>query len=283
MTFGDLADALLDALLPISASAEAHNILKIYLEDRFGIKTLDRLTSLSAEQEKIFTNDLVLFKAQLPVQYIVGKAFFYNHFFEVNPNTLIPRPETEELVAFALQRLRHRPSVPLRVLDIGTGSGCIAISIWKESPRVHMNAIDISKEALELAQKNAKRLKAEIEFLHMDFLQNQEWEKLGDYDLIVSNPPYVSMEDYEQLEKSVREYEPRVALTPGVEDALVFYKHILLFAGKHLKEEGEVVLELGFDQRAALTTHLEGQSVFTYSFHQDLQGKDRILHLKKSA
>lgn len=279
-TFGKLRDALLESLGPIYGSYEAQNILRVYLEDRFGVRTLRPDEKLSREQELVFLQDLELFKEGMPVQYIVGKAFFYKHFFVVNQHVLIPRPETEELLVLALKRLRDFPENAARVLDIGTGSACIAISIVKEYSRVKMTAIDVSEDALELARANAGRLKAKVDFKVLDFLNEANWDLLCAFDLIVSNPPYISIKDYEELDPGVKEFEPKVALTPGGQDALIFYKRIFLFAQKHLSERGEVLMEFAYDQRPALKQLLDKQTFFSYAFHQDMQGKDRILHLR---
>jgi release factor glutamine methyltransferase len=262
---------------------EAENVISIYCKDRFNVAgNLDR--ELSDRQLSLYKKDQQLFLDGYPVQYIVGKAFFFEHFFEVNRSTLIPRPETEELVALAIKRLnKFTPGAKLSLLDIGTGSGCIALSIKDKMPLTEVTAIDISGEAIEIARKNADRLELDVQFLQLDFLDRTTWSRLGEFDLIVSNPPYIGALEMEALQESVKKFEPRNALVPPGSDPLIFYRESLVFMEDHLCAGGAAMFEINPLYREDLAQCLDGSLKFSYSILQDLQGVDRILHINKQA
>lgn len=185
-------------------------------------------------------NDLLQHK---PVQYVVGEAWFYLMKLEVNEAVLIPRPETEELVQLVLEAAKASLKPSIKILDIGTGSGCIAIAIQKNYPAAVVTAIDISAIALELAKKNAATQNAKIDFLQVDFLDELQWEGLPKFDLIVSNPPYIPMEEKEKMDLNVTSYEPHQALFVPNHAPLVFYEKIAVFAATHLNPNGKVLME----------------------------------------
>ena len=204
-----------------------------------------------------------------PVAYILGEREFYGRRFKVNPEVLIPRPETELLVETALERLPKNK--PLEALDIGTGSGCIAVTLALESPFWSVTAVDISSPALQLAKENAQRLGARIRFIQSDL-----YAELGGqhFDLIVSNPPYIAQEDPHLQRGDVR-FEPRAALTSGME-GLNAIRAIASAAPRHLKTEGLLLMEHGFEQGSACRQILEYNGFHGVSSHRDLAGLERI-------
>lgn len=206
----------------------------------------------------------------IPVQYITGKQSFYGLEFEVNPSVLIPRQDTEILVEECLKRFGHVPDT--KVLDLCTGSGCIAISLKKNMEHCRMTAADISEPALEVAKKNAKRLEAEVTFLESNLFENVE----GSFDLIVSNPPYIPTKVIETLAPEVREHEPHLALD-GTGDGLLFYRKIVTIGKSHLKENGCFAFEIGFDQAEDVSNILEENGFNRIQVVKDLPGLDRVV------
>ena len=221
----------------------------------------------TSEQELIAGIDKV--NSGVPVQYVVGEAWFYGRKFSVDKSVLIPRPETEELVYMICGDLKTRGSLSL--VDIGTGSGCIAITIALELPEVSVTAIDISSQALDVARSNAEALDAYVEFNQRDFLLEGV---NGQYDVIVSNPPYVSASEFDELADAVRMHEPRVALGHESGDPLIFYRAI---AGTTaLKEAGAIYVELN-EFRAGEIDEVFRREGYNTAIVKDMQGKDRIL------
>ena len=185
-----------------------------------------------------------------PAAYIRGLQEFWSRDFEVTPDVLIPRPESELIVEELLALLPvDAPALPRRVADIGTGSGCIAVTVAAERPHVHLVATDISRPALDVARKNATRtgVAAQIEFLECAYLSGTT----GKFDFILSNPPYVTAAEYEQLQPEVREYEPEIALQAG-EDGLRDIRQIIDLSAERLKPGGTLFMEIGHTQAAAL-------------------------------
>ena len=211
-----------------------------------------------------------------PMQYVLGFSWFYGYRFEVDERVLIPRPETEELVANILIEMDEHfaDQKTIQVVDIGTGSGAIAISVAKEEPKVIMMATDISEAAIEVAKKNAKNLEANIEFAVGDLLQPLI-ERQRKVDFLICNPPYIPQE--EALENSVKNYEPHVALFGG-EDGLKFYRQLFEEAPKVLNTKAIMAFEIGYNQKSALMAEVE--KVFPTAQAEvlkDINGKDRML------
>lgn len=176
-----------------------------------------------------------------PIQYITQQANFFGYDFKVSPATLIPRPETEELVDWILTEMKKQPQKNWRVLDIGTGTGCIPITIKKEFPFAKVFAIDISVDALKIAQENAINLKADVTFIQQDILQT---EQLDAYDIIISNPPYVRNLEKAEINENVLQHEPHLALFVDDNDPLIFYRKITQLAQKSLNENGMLFFEI---------------------------------------
>lgn len=220
---------------------------------------------------------LNLLKQGKPVQQVVGWCEFYNHRFSINQHVLIPRPETEELVDKILKS--NFPNNPT-ILDIGTGSGCIAISLKKAIPNAHVWAMDVSNEALQIARKNAQELKANVQFLHADLFLFDRWEELPQYDIIVSNPPYISMDEKQTLDTRVVDFEPHIALFASGAEPLVFYRKIAEIGQIKLKPFGQIWVEINerFGHETMQIFMNNGYS--KVDLLSDLSGKHRFISVK---
>jgi release factor glutamine methyltransferase len=221
-------------------------------------------------------------KTEKPIQYITGEAWFYGLRFGVNENTLIPRPETEELVEWIIENqkllvenLTPKKSKNLTILDIGTGSGCIPIVLKKEIPNTDVSAIDISQKALEMARKNALDNQVEVKFILQNILETASlYEK---YDIIVSNPPYVRNIEKQEMKRNVLEYEPHLALFVDDTDALLFYRKISQLALKSLAPNGKLFLEINQYLGKETVELLEQIGFKNIELRKDLMGNDRMI------
>lgn len=220
-----------------------------------------------------YITDLKTYK---PIQYILGYEWFHGMRLKVNEDVLIPRPETEELVIWI--ETVYDKTDKLKILDIGTGSGCIALSLKKFFEQAQVLAIDISKEALAIASENAAQENLSVIFYQDDILNMQIREL--DFDIIVSNPPYILPKEKEKMNKRVIKFEPDIALFTKENDALQFYRAILSFAQKHLKKGGEVFFELHEDY-AADVLNLLARYQFIGEIRKDIYGKKRMMRALK--
>lgn len=210
-----------------------------------------------------------------PVQYVLGQTTFYNLPFQVNDKVLIPRPETEELTNLVINSWRFETK-QVSVIDIGTGSGCIAISIKKHLPSTKVIALDVSYDALEIAHKNSITNKTNVQFSLFDFLDESRWPELMLFDVIISNPPYIPVAEKEKMEKHVVNYEPHGALFVPDNNPLLFYEKIAKFGRSHLNYNGKVYLETHEDYARDVA------AVFESGYNQvmikkDLFGKERMV------
>lgn len=211
-----------------------------------------------------------------PMQYVLGYSWFYGYKFFVNEDVLIPRPETEELVANILADVDEYFSdySTIQVVDIGTGSGAIALSLAKEEPKLQITATDISQEAIEVAKRNANQLEVQVDFLVGDMAQPIV-DKQMKVDILICNPPYIPQQ--EQLESSVFDYEPHVALFGG-EDGLKFYRQVFAAAPLVLKQRAMMAFEIGYNQKEALLAEVKNTfKDVKAEVVQDINGKDRML------
>jgi release factor glutamine methyltransferase len=210
-----------------------------------------------------------------PLQYITGRQEFFGLDFDVTPDVLIPRPETELLVESALGLLRDTNQTPL-ICDVGTGSGCVAIALLHEQAQTRCVALDISPPALRVAARNAARhnVKERLMLVASDCFSALD-PVHARFSLIVSNPPYVTAEAFEGLQREVREHEPRTALTPGG-DGLLIIKRLIEDAPRFLLSGGHLLLEIGFDQHEAVSRLFESEAWQLLDIHKDLQGIPRI-------
>lgn len=230
---------------------------------------------LSEDDVKRWNTILSELQQEKPIQYITGEAWFYGLQFEVNENTLIPRPETEELVEWILNSpITHHPS-SMNILDIGTGTGCIPISLKANLPQANVSAIDVSEKALEVARRNAVSNKVEINFIQTNIL---EVEDLNQYfDIIVSNPPYVRNLEKEEIKKNVLDYEPHLALFVEDTDALLFYRKITQLALKNLTPNGLLFFEINQYLGKETVELLENLGFKNIELKKDIYGNDRMV------
>lgn len=210
-----------------------------------------------------------------PIQYILEEAFFYDTVFYVNSNVLIPRPETEELVHWIISDF---PNFNGNLIDLGTGSGCIPISLKKKLPKADVYAIDIAEEALQVAIRNAKENLLNIHFKQMDLLENQELEVK--FDIIVSNPPYIRESEKKLMQENVLAYEPHSALFVPDNKALVFYDAIASFALNNLKEDGYLYLEINEALSYETAVLLESRNFVEIEIRKDIHSKNRMIKAK---
>ena len=222
-------------------------------------------------------NALMKLKNQIPVQYIVGETAFYGLLFKVDKNVLIPRPETEELVEWIVKN--HKKSESLKILDIGTGSGCIAISLAKNLPNAEVFALDISEEALDVAKKNAAMNALKVDFIQADILTI---EKLPDnFDVIVSNPPYVRESEKDLMQQNVLSNEPHIALFVENENPLLFYDKIAELAKNHLTENGVLYFEINQYLGTETVDLLKTKGFKNIELKKDIYGVDRMVKYSK--
>ncbi|MEP6674263.1 MAG: peptide chain release factor N(5)-glutamine methyltransferase [Ferruginibacter sp.] len=212
-----------------------------------------------------------------PVQYVLGEAWFYKLKFKVDENVLIPRPETEELVDIVINELRSAKEFSSKsLLDIGTGSGCIPVTIKKNLPEVNITAIDISAAALSIAMENAQLHHAIISFKEIDFLNKDQRNQLGEFDIIVSNPPYIPVNEIEKMDRHVTDYEPHTALFVPENSPLLFYKNIAAFGQLHLKKGGKIFMETHEAYAKKVADHF-ATFYKNVNIVKDISGKERMV------
>ena len=243
---------------------------------------MDPEKTVSSEDFQRFQEAVLRLKKHEPIQYIIGETEFYSLPFRVNKHTLIPRPETEELVEWILSEQNGSvfQNNPLSILDIGTGSGCIAISLAKNLQNAVVHALDISSEALKVAAQNSGVNNVEIEFFQTDVLRTRSLPSDSQnvrYDIIVSNPPYVRELEKELMQPNVVDYEPETALFVKNEDPLRFYKAISHLAKNSLKPGGNLFFEINEQFARELEAYLKEESFKQIEVRQDIYGKDRML------
>ncbi len=232
---------------------------------------------ISEQALENFIKALFRLKDFEPIQYIIGETEFFGLPFKVNQHTLIPRPETEELVEYIIAEqklITHNPQ-PINILDIGTGSGCIAISLAKNLSNSKVSALDISEEALKIAQQNAELNKVEVKFFQVDILKTKILPK--QYDIIVSNPPYVRELEKKQMQQNVLKYEPDSALYVSDEDPLLFYRSISYLAKNHLNSDGKLFFEINEYLSEELTELLKREFFGNIEVKPDIFGKARMI------
>ncbi|MCX2474588.1 peptide chain release factor N(5)-glutamine methyltransferase [Pedobacter sp. MC2016-05] len=216
-------------------------------------------------------NDLIIGK---PIQYILGETHFYGLVFIVNENVLIPRPETEELVDWIISDLKLKPTDSIKIFDIGTGSGCIPITLKKHLSEASVSSLDVSTDALEVAQKNAVQLNTPLSFIHADILKYSSEEK---YDVIVSNPPYIRDLEKAGMHANVLDYEPQLALFVDDNNPLIFYNAIADFAKTNLKPTGNLYLEINEFLSSETIEMLSAKGFTSIDLRKDMQFKNRMI------
>jgi release factor glutamine methyltransferase len=273
ISYQELSRKMTQELMPLYPNAEAGSLVEWLLEHHLGLRRVDMMHfleekdlpgSLKADFERLKTGE--------PIQYILGHGPFYGREFEVTPDTLIPRNETEELVHLII---KENPKAGMKILDIGTGSGCIPITLALEMKEAEVYGLDISEDALKVAKENAEKLHAQVNFLHCDILT--QVPPVSDIDILVSNPPYVPQKDLQEMHRNVVDFEPHLALFVPDEDSLLFYRVIGEKGKSLLKKGGRLYVEIYEKSAAAIQDHLEKQGYDRVTIHLDLNGKERII------
>jgi len=269
------------------SDTEIKSFSYILSESLFG---MDKSSVLQRKDKQLSLNEHLRLQEMIedlknyrPIQYITGETEFYGLKFKVDENVLIPRPETEELVERIINDTPppdplHKRGRKFRVLDIGTGSGCIAVTLAKHLPGAEVFALDISEKALDVAKQNAEQNQVEVHFFLYDILKDETFPVSDDaFDCIVSNPPYVTMKEKAAMSKNVLDYEPHRAIFVPDENPLLFYERIADFARKHLKENGALYFETNSLYGQAAAKMLEDKNFSTVKPVKDISGNDRIL------
>lgn len=275
---------LLAQLYDVYDNREAANIADLVIEHVTGQRKIDRIIykeiPLNDEQQEQLQKITVELLHHRPVQYVLAEAWFMNMKLRVNESVLIPRPETEELVEWILDHIKKSGNKEISLIDIGTGSGCIPIAIKKKIPEVAVSAIEVSDEALELAILNSLEQKVLADFFHLDFLNEKEWNQLGKYNIIVSNPPYIKKSEENEMHGNVIKYEPHIALFVPDDDPLLFYRAIARFSAAHLKPAGSVYVEINEALGNEVVRLFEKTGFAEVVLKKDMQGKDRMIRAK---
>ena len=281
MTLNEARTVLTKELKNVYETDESRNIIELVIEhitnmsraeqvkNKIPYLTCTQLEDLDAITERLKKNE--------PVQYVLGEAWFAGMKFKVNKNVLIPRPETEELVDWIVKKSQKSKVKSQNIIDIGTGSGCIPITLKKKLPESDVSAIDVCSEALFTATENAMELNAEVNFLLVDFLDEEKWKELAQYDIIVSNPPYVKQSEINIMHERVKEFEPHLALFVPDNDPILFYKKLSDFSMKHLNAGGKLFVEINEALGEAVSNLFRSAGFLNVDLKKDMQGKDRMV------
>lgn len=267
---------LRDTLRPIYGVGETQAIIRIMFHYLKGWDTVDILIHETDELSPFMKSEIDKILSRLlnhePIQYITGEARFNGLIFKVTPDVLIPRPETDELVDII--STENSDAEDLRVLDIATGSGCIAIALARTLKFPHVSALDVSDKALKVAEENARNLKTDIKFIHADIFK---WEPDNKYDIIVSNPPYIDESEKNAMERNVLDYEPASALFVPDDNPLVFYKRIAQIAKDSLAAHGVLYFEINPRHVDELSSYLTSEGFDNVEVIRDSFGKQRFI------
>ena len=274
MKLKEALEQLKSGLTGVAEPQEVQAMIRVICEDVFHYDQVDVALRQESELPDFAPQRIADIIARLrrnePLQYIVGHALFHGHQFKVTPAVLIPRPETEQLVDLIID---ENPASDLRVLDMGTGSGCIAVSLARALRFPQVDALDVSRDALEVARENAAALKTKVRFFESDMLSPQP---PGRYDIIVSNPPYICWGEREAMESNVKDYEPGQALFVPDNDPLLFYKAIVPYAAQSLERGGRLYLEINQRFGNEMKRLLEDNGFDEVRIIEDSFGKTRF-------
>ena len=288
-----------DQLKMIYEEQEAINITELVLEDITSLSKANRFIKKDDLLNPVQTDKLNQYIQRLqqhePVQYVLQKTWFYGLEIFINNEVLIPRPETEELVEWVVNDVasedkdvfERRPAeadetTVLKILDVGTGSGCIALALKKILPKAEVWACDISDGALNVARRNGSQLDIRVDFLGLDFLNPIEQKQLPTVNIVICNPPYVPMRDKEKMNANVVDHEPHTALFVPDDDALVFYKTLAEFGEKRIYENGRIYMEIHEDLGKEVVAIFEKHGYKNVTIKKDMQGKDRMVRAGKT-
>ncbi len=278
MKLKDIQNTFHQELGAIYASEEVDSFFYMLIESYYKVTRLQLAmdSEFAIENKNDILNALDLLKNQKPIQYILGETEFYGLPFKVNEQTLIPRPETEELVEWVLKYSAKIKQIS--ILDIGTGSGCIAVSLAKYLPNSKVYALDVSNEALNMAKQNAELNNVNVQFVNADILNSETWdfEDLK-FDVIVSNPPYIREQEKKFMKPNVLDYEPHLALFVKDKNPLRFYEAITRFAVDNLEENGMLFFEINEYLGNQMIQLLNDNNFNNIRLKQDMFKKDRMI------
>lgn len=283
MTIIETYNHLVEALTPKFGQGEAESLARIVFEDELFVYNFTsdvhlpegEIIKLNSIKDRLLGNE--------PLQYILGQADFYGLKFKVNEHVLIPRQETEELVYTMLEVIKKLDyQKPIKLLDIGTGSGCIPIALKKKVPQIEIEAIDVSLEALAVAKENAISNEVAIQFHHTDILDKAQWNELGTFDIIVSNPPYIPEREKALMPDWVVDQEPNLALFVPNDKPLLFYQTIADFAFAKLNSGGYLFFECNEFNAQSVLNLVEEKGFMNVQLQKDINGKERMLRAQKS-
>lgn len=281
MNYAAALNLLVQQMLDRYGAGEAHSIASIVLEDAFHWKSADTDRILTREETPLLESIADRLHKGEPMQYILGEADFWGLKFLVNPAVLIPRQETEELVAWVLEYLKTTPIPSPTVFDIGLGSGCIGITLRKKRPVMHLYGLEKSTEALQVARQNADRILGEnalrVHLLEGDILDRASWAELPQCDIIVSNPPYIPLFEKHIVPEHVQAHEPALALFVDNDDPLLFYHAIADFALKKLNPNGTIFFECNEFNAREVEALLRKKGFKTVELRKDLNGAERMV------
>ena len=286
MRLKDLKDIFHKELDEIYGKEEVNSFFFMLINEFYNVHRIELAlqpeTAITKEEQEPVFKALDDLKKQIPIQHILGKTEFFGIQLHVNNKVLIPRPETEELVHWILDTVEKRDN--LKILDIGTGSGCITISLAKNLQNAKVYALDVSPEALKIAIENAKLNNVGVEFIEADILNPETWDlefKNLKFDVIVSNPPYVRQQEKQEINNNVLENEPHLALFVKDDDALQFYKAISRFSNNNLSEEGLLFFEINEYLGNEMIQLLEKDNFNNIELKKDMFGKNRMIKATK--
>ncbi|GEC77958.1 peptide chain release factor N(5)-glutamine methyltransferase [Flavobacterium aquatile] len=284
MLFKEYKSEFLKELSSLYDEKEIESFFYIILEQFHNKKRIDLALNPEMEMDALqllrWETVLSELKKEKPIQYILGETEFYGLRFLVNENTLIPRPETEELVEWIIESTNYELQITnLKIVDIGTGSGCIAISLAKNFLNAEVSAVDVSEKALATANKNADINEVEVNFILKNILETEDLE--NQFDVIVSNPPYVRNLEKAEIKPNVLEFEPHLALFVDDNDALLFYRKIAQLALKNLSENGKLYFEINQYLGKETVDLLENLGFKNIELKKDIYGNDRMIKCNK--
>jgi release factor glutamine methyltransferase len=284
MTLNEARTILSKELKSVYDADELKNVIELVLEHITGLSRSEQVKNkvpyLTCTQLEDIDSITERLKKNEPVQYVLGEAWFAGMKFKVNKNVLIPRPETEELVDWIVKESQKSKVKSQKILDVGTGSGSIPISLKKKLPDANVSAIDVCGEALFTATENAVALEAEVDFTLLDILDEEKWKELEQFDIIVSNPPYVKQSEKEKMHVRVKGFEPSVALFVPDNDALLFYKKLSDFSLQHLKPGGSLFVEINETLGDEVVDLFRLAGFVDVQLKKDMQGKHRMVKAK---
>jgi release factor glutamine methyltransferase len=299
MKMADAERYISGRLQEVYEESEAKNIADLLIEHITSLSKNERLSrneyEITPEQELAFRDDLQRLLKHEPIQYLMNKSWFYGLELFVDPSVLIPRPETEELVEWVINDIKASgldvfardmagadKTNLLKILDVGTGSGCIALALKKAMPKAEIWGCDMSEEALNVARRNGSALDLRVDFQGLNFLDPEQQRQLPTVNILVSNPPYIPIKDKQLMDRNVVEHEPHLALFVPNDDPLVFYRALAKFGMHRLYENGSIYMEIHEDLGNQVTDLFKEQGYFSVVVKKDMQGKNRMVKVKKT-